>query len=104
MSELLSWWKKNKKSRQHPLALAADFHQRFELIHPFSDGNGRAGRLIFNYILLRYGYPPILFLYQNRQSYFSALSQADEGKKNKWHWQVIKVYKDSVRWLLKEME
>jgi Fic family protein len=104
MNELLDWWKKNKKSRRHPLALAADFHQRFELIHPFKDGNGRVGRLIFNYILMQFGYPPILFLYRNRLSYFSALNQADEGRKNKWHWQTVKVYKNSVSWLIKEMD
>lgn len=104
MSELLNWWKKNKKSKRHPLALAADFHQRFEQIHPFEDGNGRTGRLLFNFLLSQYGYPPILFLYQNRTAYFNALNQADEGRENKWYWHAIKVYKDSIRWLLEEID
>lgn len=104
MSKLLNWWKRSKKSKQHPLAIAADFHQRFERIHPFEDGNGRTGRLLFNYILLQHGYLPVLFLYQNRLSYFNSLSQADEGRKSKWYWHVVKVYKDSMNWLLKEME
>lgn len=103
MSKLLTWFKKAKKQKRHPLALAANFHQRFELIHPFEDGNGRVGRLIFNFILLRNGYPPILFLYQNRLRYFNALNQADEGRKNKWHWHVIKTYQKSINWLLKEI-
>ncbi len=101
MGKLLIWWQDNKKSRRHPLALAADFHQRFERIHPFEDGNGRAGRLLFNYILMEFGYPPILFLHKNRQAYFNALNQADEGRKNKLYWQVIKIYKQSLKWLLK---
>ena len=102
MSRLLSWWKKNKKSKKHPLAIAADFHQRFERIHPFEDGNGRTGRLLFNYILLQYGYLPVLFLYQNRQAYFNALNQADEGRNAKWYWYVIKCFKTSMNWFLKE--
>ncbi len=102
MNELLGWWKKNKKSKRHPLAMAADWHRRFESIHPFEDGNGRVGRLLFNFILSEYGYPPILFLYQNRQVYFNALNQADEGRRNKWYWYVIRVYKNSIKWLLDE--
>lgn len=100
MNNLLDWWKKNKKSKRHPLVLAADFHQRFESIHPFEDGNGRIGRLLFNWILLQYDYPPILFLYQNRKLYFNALNQADEGRKNKWYWFCLRVYKNSIKWLL----
>ncbi len=103
MNKLLNWWKENKKSKRHPLAVAADFHQRFESIHPFEDGNGRIGRLLFNFILLQYGYPPILFLHQNRRLYFNALNQADEGRKNKWYWYVVRVYKNSIRWLLKNI-
>lgn len=101
MAKLLNWLKSCKKSKKHPLLVASEFHQRFEHIHPFEDGNGRIGRLLFNYILLQNGYPPVLFLYQNRKLYFSALNQADEGRDNKWHWYVIRAYKNSVRWFLK---
>lgn len=104
MAELLIWWGNNKKSKRHPLAIAADFHQRLERIHPFEDGNGRIGRLLFNFILFEYGYPPILFLYKNRQAYFNALGQADEGRESKWYWNVVMVYKESMRWFLREMK
>jgi len=100
MNKLLKWYRTNKTTKQHPLELAADFHQRFEQIHPFEDGNGRIGRLLFNWILLQFGYPPILFLYQNRRAYFNCLDQADEGRKNNWHWFCLKVYKNSIKWLL----
>ena len=100
MKKLLDWYKDNKKKKIHPLQLAADFHQRFELIHPFEDGNGRVGRLLFNWILLQQKYPPILFLYQNRRKYFNALNQADGGRKEKWYWFCMETYKKSTKWFL----
>jgi len=104
MAKLLKWFRESKKEKRHPLVRAADFHQRFERIHPFEDGNGRVGRLIFNWLLLQVGYPPLLFLYQNRQLYFNALNQADEGRKNKWYWYCLRVYKNSVGWFLQEIK
>ena len=38
---------------------AIGFHAIFEDIHPFQDGNGRTGRILLNYMLLREGYPVI---------------------------------------------
>lgn len=39
---LLEDWKESKKD----IYAIADFHQKFEHIHPFQDGNGRIGRFI----------------------------------------------------------
>jgi len=61
-----------------PLHLA-ELHCRFEQIHPFLDGNGRAGRLMLNLMLVRLGYPPAIILKQRRNAYLSALSKADKG-------------------------
>lgn len=36
----------------------AEFHNRFEQVHPLIDGNGRTGRLLLNLVLVRLGYPP----------------------------------------------
>ena len=59
-------------------ALAA-LHCRFEQVHPFLDGNGRAGRLILNLILVRRGYPPAIIYKRDRARYLRALQRADTG-------------------------
>lgn len=61
-----------------PESLAA-LHARFEQIHPFLDGNGRAGRLLLNLLLVRLGYPPAIIYKGDRSRYLSALRRADQG-------------------------
>lgn len=57
----------------HPMILAARFHGFYEYLHPFRDGNGRTGRLVSNYILLRSGHPLLIIPTEARQEYISAL-------------------------------
>lgn len=52
------------------LEQAALFHLKFESIHPFLDGNGRTGRLIINFMLMRRGYPPIDVKFIDRARYY----------------------------------
>lgn len=59
---------------------AAKIHARFEAIHPFTDGNGRTGRLLMNYLLIAHGYPPAIVLKSQRPKYLRALERA-QGKK-----------------------
>ena len=57
----------------------AELHCRFEQLHPFLDGNGRAGRLVLNLILVRLGYPPVIIYKNQRRAYLGALRRADQG-------------------------
>lgn len=63
----------------HPIAKLADLHARFERIHPFRDGNGRAGRLALNLMLVRLAYPPAVIYKKDREKYLSGLDRADHG-------------------------
>jgi len=51
-----------------------DFHHEFEIIHPFIDGNGRTGRLILNWLLLKNGFDFEIIKYKNRFDYYNSIN------------------------------
>ncbi len=76
---LFVWY---KQSGLHPLIKSAVFHYEFEFIHPFSDGNGRVGRMWHSLLLGHWKelffWLPIEELIQSRQKeYYDALGVAD---------------------------
>jgi Fic family protein len=64
---------------QSPMEDLARAHVGFEQIHPFLDGNGRAGRLLANLLLVRAGLPPAVIFRRDRERYLTALRRADGG-------------------------
>jgi Fic family protein len=74
LNDFINWYKENKKKFK-PLVLAAILHNQFEHIHPFEDGNGRIGRLLLNFILLKNNYPPINIMIEDRQEYYKSLQE-----------------------------
>jgi len=66
----------------HPVLQAAWLHEQFTLIHPFIDGNGRTGRLLQDYVLIRRGLLPVGIPPSQRDDYYAALAAADTGKWN----------------------
>lgn len=58
----------------------ARLHLSFENIHPFNDGNGRIGRAINNYLLIREGYVPINIKFTDRKKYYEAFRDFDNDK------------------------
>lgn len=64
-------------------------HLSFESIHPFCDGNGRIGRVLNNYALLREGYVPINIAFADRSRYYDAFKEYDKNKEIKTMEEII---------------
>ena len=62
----------------------AKYHIDFEKIHPFEDGNGRTGRLLINYELIKNNLPPVVIAKENRVKYFEFLKNNDNTGFAKW--------------------
>lgn len=80
MADLIAWL---KVSDVHPLIVSSVFHYEFEFIHPFSDGNGRMGRLWQTLILSEwkpvFKYLPVeSMVYANQREYYDALNKSTE--------------------------
>ena len=78
MKDLFDWL---KRSKEVPLVKSCIFHFVFETIHPFSDGNGRLGRLWQTAILgkwnpLFYAAPVENMVYSHQRQYYRALHRS----------------------------
>jgi hypothetical protein len=71
-------WNKLREEAAHPLDLATFAHMEIERIHPFSDGNGRLGRLMMNGVLRRYGYPVAVIPLEERPHYIALVDSSVE--------------------------
>ena len=67
---------------EHIIKRIARFHLMFEHIHPFVDGNGRIGRVLNNYLLIREGFVPVNIKFLDRKEYYNAFSEFDESGKS----------------------
>ena len=75
--ELLMDWYSNQDVN---ISVLAEFHVRYESIHPFQDGNGRTGRLILFRECLKNGIVPVVIEDVNRNEYLEALKEYREVK------------------------
>ena len=97
LEDMVSWYKKNKKKFK-PLVLAAIIHNQFEYIHPFQDGNGRVGRLLLNFVLLKYKYPPLNIALEDRLEYYNVLQEYQKNQNLKPTVEfLVRQYKETLR-------
>jgi Fic family protein len=67
----------NATTEEEKLESVLDTHIQFERIHPFSDGNGRTGRMLMNYSLLQEGFPPLIIEKEAKAIYIELLAKQD---------------------------
>lgn len=78
MGKLLKWYGAQEKS----LSTLAEFHARYEIIHPFQDGNGRTSRmLLFRECLKNPDIDPFIILDDHRDTYIEGLKEYREKQK-----------------------
>lgn len=77
MNVLMRWYFIQKVN----ISVLAEFHAKYESIHPFQDGNGRTGRLILFRECLKNGIVPVVIEDVNRNEYLEALKKYREEKK-----------------------
>ena len=88
---------------ENVLTAAAYFHLAFEAIHPFADGNGRVGRTLMNYLLIRNDHPPVIVYDEDKYAYYGAIQVwDDEGDlgpmRDFLRAETVKTWRTGLRW------
>lgn len=111
--DLLSNWEKFIHGYQDidPLIRLAVSHYQFEAIHPFTDGNGRTGRIINSLFLIQEGLLtlPILYLsryiIRNKSDYYKLLLGVTSGDSwEEWLLYIIRGVEETALWTIGKIE
>ena len=100
VKDLLNWL---KKTDEHPLVASCVFHYEFEFIHPFTDGNGRMGRLWQTLILKEwkpfFTYLPVeTIIRDSQEAYYRKLAESDNsGKATAFVEFILEAIKESIQ-------
>lgn len=96
IDSLLKWY----ASADRTLQTLAEFHARFEKIHPFQDGNGRTGRMLLLKQCFDFEIIPIIIYDTDKIRYKTALNNAQKTGDTK---SLISVFVDSQKHFYEEV-
>lgn len=82
MKQMVACFPKTEKT-DHPLVVGAKLHLDTVIIHPFFDGNGRASRLQFDYVLLKSGHPDFVPKVEDKPAYFQSIRESRATRNDK---------------------
>ncbi len=98
MVSLMRWIKNHNKL--HPVVLATYVHHFFIAIHPFIDGNGRTGRLLLNFMLMKSSFPPICIKKEERIKYTDYLELSRDGDISKFLYFIVEKIEEAYNELV----
>ncbi len=85
-----------KQTTKEIIEFATFVHNEFQYIRPFEDGNSRVTRLLWNYVLMRNGFPLINIYSNTREEYLSLTKLANERNDVKLNSFLVKIVKDNL--------
>ena len=113
LRSLLANWERflHDETDIDPLVRMAVGHYQFEAIHPFTDGNGRTGRVLNSLFLIHEGLLTLPILYLSRyiiahkSDYYRLLLEVTESQNwEAWSLFVLEAVEDTARWTAAKIE
>jgi len=96
LKEMIDFYYKNR-NKFHPFVMACLIHAKFVEIHPFEDGNGRTGRALMNWVLMKAGYPKLFVPVKNRQQYYESIDMHNNKKYKEYFNKMFEIMIDQIK-------